>query len=64
MRRGAVQNKKAQLLGAWLPDAMIEQLDRAVVEYDTDRSKFVRAAIREKLIKLGITEAPATAGKS
>ncbi len=65
MKRGAVRNKNAQLLGAWLPDAMIVLLDQAVQEHDTDRSKFVRAAIREKLTKLGITESPtaATAGK-
>lgn len=54
MKRGSIQHKNAKLLGAWLPDALVAALDRAVEEKDTDRSKFVRAAIREKLARIGI----------
>lgn len=49
MKRGAVSKKTSRLLGIWLPEAAFPALDEAVQVTDSDRSKFVRAAIREKI---------------
>lgn len=46
-RRGAITQRASQLIAVWVPDEMVTQLDSAVVRFDTDRSKFVREAIRE-----------------
>jgi metal-responsive CopG/Arc/MetJ family transcriptional regulator len=37
-----------------IPEPVIEIMDRAVRRLDLDRSKFIRAAIREKLDRNGI----------
>lgn len=47
--RGAVTKGSAKLLGAYLPTALIALVDQVVRAQDTDRSKFFRAAVREKL---------------
>lgn len=52
--RGAVKKKNAHLLGAYIPTAMSDLVNVAVVQLDTDRSKFFRAAVREKLQRHGI----------
>ena len=49
MKRGAVTKAGSELVTVWVPNALLEGLKRAVFVLDTDRSKFVRAAIREKL---------------
>lgn len=50
MKRGAIKaNHESQFVGAWVPEAMLALVDRAVDTTDTDRSKFIRAAIKEKL---------------
>lgn len=46
-QRGAVRKASSQLIAVWVPHQMVAVLDRAVTELDTDRSKFVREAIRE-----------------
>ena len=38
-----------KLLNVWMPAELFPHIDRGVRELDLDRSKFVRAAIREKL---------------
>lgn len=60
MQRGAVTKSKSKLLTVWVPEALIPALDEGVRIADSDRSKFVRAAIREHLAKIGV----ATQGKA
>jgi metal-responsive CopG/Arc/MetJ family transcriptional regulator len=57
MTRGTVTKNKAQPVAVWLPDALKDQLDRAVQLTDTDRSKLIRAALREKLASLKLSAA-------
>lgn len=49
MKRGAVTKKTSELVSVWVPFQLVDGLMRAVVINDTDRSKFIRAALREKL---------------
>ena len=49
MKRGAVTKTRAEFLGLWVPKDLVRLIDRGVQITDSDRSKFVRAAIREKL---------------
>lgn len=49
MKRGAVKKSEAKLIPVWMPIPMIAALAEAVQELDTDRSKFIRQAIREKI---------------
>lgn len=46
-RRGAVRKETARLIAVWVPKEMDAALNTAVQQLDTDRSKFVREAIRE-----------------
>lgn len=39
----------SELISFWLPRPIAGQLDEAVKAADTDRSKFIRAAVRERL---------------
>ena len=57
MKRGSVTKSKAQPVAVWLPDALKAQLDRAVESTDTDRSKLIRMALREKLASLKLSPA-------
>ena len=43
------QSHKASLVAVWLPKEMKLTLDRAITDFDSDRSKYIRAALREKL---------------
>jgi len=54
--RGAVRIKNATLVTVWIPEQLKTSLGRAVQITDTDRSKFVRHAIREKLEREGLLE--------
>jgi metal-responsive CopG/Arc/MetJ family transcriptional regulator len=54
MKRGALKKSKARLINVWLPFEMFPLIDRGIIVEDSDRSKFVRRAIREKLCRLGI----------
>lgn len=51
-RRGAVSKTRSVLVGAWIPDPIVAQLDAAVRAHDTDRSKVMRAALRDYLDRL------------
>jgi len=42
-----------KLLRVWMPKELLPHLDRGVKKEDSDRSKFVRNAIREKLVRHG-----------
>lgn len=48
--------KNATLVTVWIPEQLKTSLGRAVQITDTDRSKFVRHAIREKLEREGLLE--------
>ena len=51
--RGAVHkgsNSKAILV--WFPSEVVTALDQAVITQDTDRSKFIRRAVRAHLASL------------
>lgn len=54
MKRGKYQNRDGIPVTAWLPKAMVAAIDLAVHFEDSDRSKFVRNAIRERAERLGI----------
>ena len=47
-----------KLMNVWMPAELFPHIDRGVRELDLDRSKFVRAAIREKLEGMGINCRP------
>lgn len=47
--RGAVKKSEARLVAVWVPDLLVHALDEAVRSLDTDRSKYIRAALREKI---------------
>lgn len=50
-----------RLINLWVPEPLLAPLDSAVSALDLDRSKFIRAAIREKLTKHSIKVDPAVA---
>ena len=49
MQRGAVRKEGSVFVGAWLPIALVQSLDRAVTQNDSDRSKILREALKEKV---------------
>ncbi len=49
MKRGAITKSSSRLINLWIPEVMVPVIDMAVVDSDTDRAKFIRSAIREKL---------------
>jgi metal-responsive CopG/Arc/MetJ family transcriptional regulator len=55
MKRGAVKKQTSKMITVWVPEVLIPSLDRGVAQEDSDRSKFVRNAIREKLTRHGIS---------
>jgi hypothetical protein len=58
MKRGAVKKSSSRLLTVWIPEALESNLAHGAAKEDSDKSKFVRNAIREKLARHGIlTEA-------
>lgn len=54
MKRSNKQNRRQELVGAWVPKDLVERIDAVVEIEDTDRSKWFRKAIREKLASVGI----------
>ncbi len=57
MKSGTLLKAEKELVTLWLPKRLALALNAVVERQDTDRSKFVRAAVREKLQRLGIKEA-------
>ncbi|HZT21642.1 MAG TPA: ribbon-helix-helix protein, CopG family [Verrucomicrobiae bacterium] len=53
MKRTA-KRSKGRLLSVWVSEALLAQLDEGVRRVDSDRSKFIRNAVREKLARHGI----------
>jgi metal-responsive CopG/Arc/MetJ family transcriptional regulator len=54
MKRKVVKKVNGKLLSVWVPEALLPRLDQGVKREDSDRSKFIRNAIREKLARHGI----------
>jgi metal-responsive CopG/Arc/MetJ family transcriptional regulator len=52
MKRGIVKKSEARLVNIWLPLELIPAIDLALEIEDTDRSKFIRNAIREKIARV------------
>jgi hypothetical protein len=50
MQRGAIRTSDCLFVGAWLPVTLVGALDRAVTSLDSDRSKIIREALREKVL--------------
>jgi metal-responsive CopG/Arc/MetJ family transcriptional regulator len=55
MKRGSGKKPKGRLLSVWVPEKLMPRLDQGARKEDSDRSKFVRNAIREKLARHGTT---------
>lgn len=53
MKRGAVKIRKAELVALWIPKNLASAMDVGVLRTDSDRSKFIRNALREKLDRDG-----------
>jgi metal-responsive CopG/Arc/MetJ family transcriptional regulator len=53
MKRGSGKKPKGKLLSVWVPGTLMPRLDQGARKEDSDRSKFVRNAIREKLARQG-----------
>jgi metal-responsive CopG/Arc/MetJ family transcriptional regulator len=51
MKRGSGKKPKGRLLAVWVPRGLLPRLDQAVRKEDSDRSQFIRNAIREKLAR-------------
>jgi metal-responsive CopG/Arc/MetJ family transcriptional regulator len=51
MKRGSGKKPKGKLLAVWVPRGLLPRLDQGARQEDSDRSKFVRNAIREKLAR-------------
>jgi metal-responsive CopG/Arc/MetJ family transcriptional regulator len=51
MKRGSGKKPKGRLLAVWVPGKLMPHLDQGARREDSDRSKFVRNAIREKLAR-------------
>lgn len=49
MKRGSIKTKDCTFVGFWIPKALLRLIDRGVDLADSDRSKFIRSAVREKL---------------
>ena len=59
LRRGVVRAADSIFVGAKVPLTIVDALDLAVASLDTDRSKFIRAALVEKIAR---TSQPAGKG--
>jgi metal-responsive CopG/Arc/MetJ family transcriptional regulator len=51
MKHGSGKKPKGKLLAVWVPGRLMPCLDQGARKEDSDRSKFVRNAIREKLTR-------------
>lgn len=43
----------SQLVNLLIPRPLLETMDSHIDQQDTDRAKFIRAAVREKLVREG-----------
>lgn len=50
--RGSNPKSSSILVAVWIPTCTVAQLDTAVQQLDTDRSKVIRRALREHLSRI------------
>jgi hypothetical protein len=55
MKRGTIKKREAQNVSIWIPLSWKPLLDQAITLEDSDQSKFIRLAIRERLERKGLT---------
>ena len=53
--RGALSKSSSKAVLVYFPKHQIPLIDQAVIITDTDRSKFIRAAVRQALDRLSIS---------
>jgi hypothetical protein len=49
MKKKVPRQKKEHLVAIWMPASLLRALDKATAARDTDRSKFIREAIRSAI---------------
>ncbi len=49
----AGKKRKGKMLAVWVSETLLPRLDEGVKREDSDRSKFIRNAVREKLLRHG-----------
>jgi hypothetical protein len=49
MKRGMVRTAESRFLGVWIPKPLVVLMESAMG--DSDRSKFIRAALRERIVR-------------
>ena len=49
--RRTVRREDAIFVGAWVPKIIVEAVDQAAGEMDSDRSKFLRRALEEMIAR-------------
>jgi metal-responsive CopG/Arc/MetJ family transcriptional regulator len=54
MKRGVIKKTESRLITIWFPDSVLPLIDQGIQIEDSDRSKFIRRAVREKLARLNI----------
>ena len=54
MKRGSVTKSKSKLVAVWVPTEMAAAIDQAVIDQDTDRSKFIRRALANQFAAVGV----------
>lgn len=53
-KRGVVRTQTSTFVGLWIPAPLLKKLDGEIDQKDSDRSKFIRIAVREKLARAGV----------
>lgn len=48
-KRGAYSRSDCVFVGVWVPEGWVEAIDNAVRTQDSDRSKFLRSALADKI---------------
>ena len=54
MKRGAIRKRDSELVALWVPKALVDAMDSAVNKEDSDRSKFIRRALRRHILDSGV----------
>lgn len=54
MTRSSYKIEESRLVTVWFPRAVLPRIDKALRRLDTDRSKFIRQAVREKMERAGV----------
>lgn len=54
MKRGAIRKKESELVALWIPRTLVDAMDTAIQKEDSDRSKFIRRALRRHIFDTGV----------